>query len=98
MSSGVNGFPSQIARGSGQYKVRTVVAWARVTRSIFFALRILSCSTFHCLQKRSFQLDRWPTMDQLSGYRVAAKLEKKSLMIAINVVACLSIFFFGYDQ
>jgi hypothetical protein len=25
-------------------------------------------------------------------------LEKKSLMIAINVVACLSIFFFGYDQ
>jgi hypothetical protein len=37
-------------------------------------------------------------MDQLSGYRVAAKLEKKSLMIAINVVACLSIFFFGYDQ
>jgi hypothetical protein len=53
MSSGMDGFPSQIARGSGQYKVRTVVPCARVTRAIFFALRILSCSTFSYLQKRS---------------------------------------------
>lgn len=37
-------------------------------------------------------------MDQLSGFRVAAKYEKKSLLFAINCVAALSIFFFGYDQ
>ncbi|GAB7330967.1 hypothetical protein MBLNU13_g02478t1 [Cladosporium sp. NU13] len=37
-------------------------------------------------------------MDQLSGWRVADKLEKRSLLIAINSVAALSIFFFGYDQ
>jgi hypothetical protein len=39
-----------------------------------------------------------PIMDQLSGWRVADKLEKRSLLIAINCVAALSIFFFGYDQ
>lgn len=38
------------------------------------------------------------TMDQLSGWRVADKLEKRSLLIGINCVAALSIFFFGYDQ
>lgn len=37
-------------------------------------------------------------MDQLSGWRVAHKLEKRQLLIAINCVAALSIFFFGYDQ
>lgn len=37
-------------------------------------------------------------MDQLSGWRVADKLEKRSLLIAINCLAALSIFFFGYDQ
>lgn len=37
-------------------------------------------------------------MDQLNGWRVAHKLEKKQLLIAINCVAALSIFFFGYDQ
>jgi hypothetical protein len=37
-------------------------------------------------------------MDQTSGFRVAAKLEKKKLLLAINCVAALSIFFFGYDQ
>lgn len=39
-----------------------------------------------------------PIMDQLSGWRVAHKLEKRALLIAINCVAALSIFFFGYDQ
>jgi hypothetical protein len=39
-----------------------------------------------------------PIMDQLSGWRVADKLEKRSLLIAINSIAALSIFFFGYDQ
>ena len=37
-------------------------------------------------------------MDQINGFRVAAKLEKKNLLLAINSVAALSIFFFGYDQ
>ncbi|KAL1583441.1 hypothetical protein WHR41_07597 [Cladosporium halotolerans] len=37
-------------------------------------------------------------MDQITGWRVAHKLEKKKLLVAINCVAALSIFFFGYDQ
>ncbi|EME40821.1 hypothetical protein DOTSEDRAFT_90925 [Dothistroma septosporum NZE10] len=37
-------------------------------------------------------------MDQLSGWRIAAKYEKKSLLFAINSICALSIFFFGYDQ
>lgn len=37
-------------------------------------------------------------MDQLSGYRVASKLSKQRLLLAINSVCALSIFFFGYDQ
>ena len=41
---------------------------------------------------------RQTKMDQLSGWRVADKLEKRSLLIAVNCVAALSIFFFGYDQ
>lgn len=31
-------------------------------------------------------------------YNVAHKLQKRSLLVAINAVAGLSIFFFGYDQ
>ena len=34
----------------------------------------------------------------LSKYNVANRLEKRSLLIAVNAVAALSIFFFGYDQ
>ena len=34
-------------------------------------------------------------MDQLSGFRVADKLYKKSLLNAIACAAALSIFFFG---
>ncbi|KUJ07912.1 general substrate transporter [Mollisia scopiformis] len=37
-------------------------------------------------------------MDQRKGCMVAAHLEKRKLLIAINSVAALSIFFFGYDQ
>ena len=37
-------------------------------------------------------------MDRISKYNVVHKLEKRSLLIAINCVAGLSIFFFGYDQ
>ncbi|KAL8731504.1 MAG: hypothetical protein Q9166_003350 [cf. Caloplaca sp. 2 TL-2023] len=37
-------------------------------------------------------------MDLVSKYNVAHKLEKRSLLIAINCIAALSIFFFGYDQ
>lgn len=33
-------------------------------------------------------------MDQMKGFRIAAKYEKKSLLFAINCVAALSIFFF----
>ena len=34
----------------------------------------------------------------LGKYNVANRLEKRSLLIAVNLVAGLSIFFFGYDQ
>lgn len=37
-------------------------------------------------------------MDRIASYNVARKYEKRSLLIAINAVAGLSIFFFGYDQ
>jgi hypothetical protein len=37
-------------------------------------------------------------MDTIPSYNVVHKLEKRSLLIAINCVAGLSIFFFGYDQ
>ncbi|KAK4544381.1 hypothetical protein LTR36_004272 [Oleoguttula mirabilis] len=37
-------------------------------------------------------------MDQMKGFRIAAKYEKHKLLFAINCVAALSIFFFGYDQ
>lgn len=33
-------------------------------------------------------------MDQMKGYRIAAKYEKHQLLFAINCVAALSIFFF----
>ncbi|KAI5363061.1 Putative major facilitator, sugar transporter, major facilitator superfamily [Septoria linicola] len=37
-------------------------------------------------------------MDQMSGFRVAKHFEKGKLLLAINSIAALSIFFFGYDQ
>ena len=37
-------------------------------------------------------------MDMIPRSNVVHKLEKRSLLIAINCVAALSIFFFGYDQ
>lgn len=38
------------------------------------------------------------SLDQINGWNVSHKLEKRKLLIAINCVAGLSIFFFGYDQ
>jgi MFS family permease len=37
-------------------------------------------------------------MDRLPGFNVANIFEKRSLLVAINSLAALSIFFFGYDQ
>jgi len=37
-------------------------------------------------------------ISRLRGFNVANHLEKRKLLIAINCVAGLSIFFFGYDQ
>lgn len=37
-------------------------------------------------------------MDLIPKANVVHKLEKRSLLIAINCIAGLSIFFFGYDQ
>lgn len=37
-------------------------------------------------------------MDLIPKANVVHKLEKRGLLIAINCIAGLSIFFFGYDQ
>jgi len=37
-------------------------------------------------------------MENISRWNVARRYEKRSLLIAVNCVAGLSIFFFGYDQ
>ena len=37
-------------------------------------------------------------MDHISRFNVVHHLEKRSLLIAINCVGSLAIFFFGYDQ
>lgn len=38
------------------------------------------------------------TMDKIGKRNVVHKLQKRKLLIAINCLAGLSIFFFGYDQ
>ena len=37
-------------------------------------------------------------MDKISKLNVCHRYEKRSLLIAINLLSCLAIFFFGYDQ
>ena len=37
-------------------------------------------------------------MDNISKFNLVHKYEKRALLIAINTVAALSIFIFGYDQ
>lgn len=37
-------------------------------------------------------------MDKIPRWNVVHHLEKRGLLIAINALAGLSIFFFGYDQ
>lgn len=37
-------------------------------------------------------------MDRIGKWNVARRYEQRSLLIAVNCVAALSIFFFGYDQ
>lgn len=37
-------------------------------------------------------------MDGISKFNLVHRFEKRALLIAINCVAALSIFFFGYDQ
>lgn len=37
-------------------------------------------------------------MDRISKFNLVHRFEKRTLLVAINCVAALSIFFFGYDQ
>lgn len=37
-------------------------------------------------------------MERISKFNLVHRFEKRTLLIAINCVAALSIFFFGYDQ
>lgn len=37
-------------------------------------------------------------LHQINGWNISHKLQKRSLLTVINIVAGLSIFFFGYDQ
>lgn len=72
------------------YKVRAEVSRARVTIDYF---RLVHCPV-SSFQPACQIISDLNSMDQLSGWRVADKLEKRSLLIAINCVAALSIFFF----
>jgi dipeptide/tripeptide permease len=36
--------------------------------------------------------------EHISRFNVVHRLQKRSLLVAINCIAGLSIFFFGYDQ
>ncbi|KAK2612018.1 hypothetical protein QQS21_001983 [Conoideocrella luteorostrata] len=38
------------------------------------------------------------TLDQTKSWMVAAHLQQRSLLVAVNALAGMSIFFFGYDQ
>lgn len=40
----------------------------------------------------------WVVPSFFQRHAVANRLEKRSLLVAVNLVAGLSIFFFGYDQ
>lgn len=37
-------------------------------------------------------------MDRISKYNVVHRFQKRSLLIVINCVAAVAVFFFGYDQ
>ena len=37
-------------------------------------------------------------MDKINKFNLVHRYEKRSLLIAINLLSCLAIFFFGYDQ
>ena len=37
-------------------------------------------------------------MDRISRFNIVHRLQKGRLLIAINALGCLAIFFFGYDQ
>lgn len=37
-------------------------------------------------------------MEQITRWNVSHRYEKRSLLVAVNCLAALSIFFFGYDQ
>jgi hypothetical protein len=37
-------------------------------------------------------------MDKISRFNVVHRYERRSLLVAINCVGSLAIFFFGYDQ
>ena len=65
-----------------------------------------NCSTYnprpthltHPTQHRAPRAQQQVTMENIKSYNVARKYEKRALLIAVNLVAGLSIFFFGYDQ
>lgn len=42
--------------------------------------------------------DNMGELQRLPGFNVANHYEKRALLIAVNSIAALSIFFFGYDQ
>ena len=37
-------------------------------------------------------------MDRISKFNVVHRYQKRSLLVAVNCVAALGVFFFGYDQ
>ena len=45
-----------------------------------------------------FPLTYRAIMDRISKFNLVHRFEKRTLLVAINCVAAISIFFFGYDQ
>lgn len=68
---------------------------------LFAGRRILRSESYKslCFRYKKTSNSQQPTMAiGKSSWHVADYLQKRSLLIAVNSVAALSIFFFGYDQ
>lgn len=62
--------------------------------SLFTLLFILERPYYSFANMGAFGL----TSHQINDWNVSHRLQKRSLLIAVNCIAGLSIFFFGYDQ
>ncbi len=60
--------------------------------------KALGLLLYHSLSLSISKTRERPIMDKISKYNVVHRYEKRALLVAINCVGSLAIFFFGYDQ